>query len=175
MSSETRSESSSEGAAVGSSRSHSKGKTVVPVWVPIPVQELGSESEWSREEKVSRVAEMLSCQMKQHCFIKLDEIKTQPLWIPTVRDYSYLREYLPEYEHEVALAHGAIPAAEVDQLIAQSERRFLQGVRETIDITPLEASTVIDVSRDRGKAKRRGSASKALFATIKGPAQSPVD
>jgi hypothetical protein len=175
ISSETWLEASSESAARGTSKFNNTGKTVMPVWVPIPVQELGSEAEWSREEKVSKAAEMLICQMKQHCFIKLDEVKTQPLLIPTVRDYSYLREYLPQYEKEVALGHGAIPANEVDELIERSEIEFLQRVRETIDISTQDATPVIKVSEQRArKAKRTGSASKALFATIKVPTQSPA-
>ena len=43
------------------SETDSESESVVPVWVPIPIQELASESTWSLEEKKSKVAELLKC------------------------------------------------------------------------------------------------------------------
>lgn len=182
-SSESSSEFSSEGESAGESDSESSSETEFPVWVPIPTQELGSEAEWSREEKMSKVAEMLIHQMKQHCFIKLDEAGTQPLWIPTVKDYSHLRKYLLEYEKEVSLVQGALPAAEVDHLIAESERLFLTeaaGAGKVIDVeaTPInstqnETPNTPSVSVKKARKPRRSrSARESLFAKMKEPPSS---
>lgn len=142
--SESYSEFSSTGGSTGSSRAVTTGESVVPVWVPIPVQELGSETEWSREEKVSKVAETLKIQMRQHCFIKLDDELTQPMRIPFVNDYSLSSENLLEYEHAVYQAQGALPAPEVDRIIEERETHFLTAAREAVELTannaiPLEA------------------------------------
>jgi hypothetical protein len=164
--SETQSESSAWGGGHSESSLRSSGESIVPVWVPIPVQELGSESEWSREEKVSKVAEMLICQMKQHCFIKLDEIPTQPLCIPTVRDYSHLQEYLIEYEGELYDAQGAVSASEVDVLLDESERKFLEAAGTA---TPPEVSTSLETSAPNvnpKRAKGSRSARPQLFKTL---------
>ncbi len=123
------SENSSESWSEMESEFESEGETEVPVWVPIPVKELASETEWSREEKLSKIAEMLKCQQRRHCFVKLDTSKTQPMKVPFVRDYLFSPEFMQEYEREVYERQGALPAAEVDRRIEENERRFLEKAR----------------------------------------------
>jgi hypothetical protein len=166
-SSETRSESSARGGSTTETQSQSSGESIVPVWVPIPIQELGSEAEWSREEKVSRVAEMLKTQQQRHCFIKLDTVKTQPLQIPFVKDSALSQTRLAEYEQEVYTEQGALDGTAVDILLQNSEARFLAAAHETIDVTP---AAELEPAAPLLKAKTTGrSARKSLFATIKGP------
>src|SRR5262249_37238859 len=124
FSSETSSESSSEGGSQSNSKSTTEGESVIPVWVPVPIQELGSETEWSREEKLSKAAELLKTQPQRHCFIKIDTGRTQSLEVPFVEEYSVARETLLEYENATYKAQGALPAAEVDQLVDANENRF---------------------------------------------------
>jgi hypothetical protein len=121
------------------SESETSGETTVPVWVPIPKQELGSEAEWGREEKVSKVAEMLKCQQQRHCFIKLDTEQTQPLMVPFVKDVRLPAESLLEYQREVYAAQGALAAPVVDRLIEESQQKFISAAQSSstvIDITP---------------------------------------
>ena len=92
------SENESSGESWQEGESETDGETEVPVWVPIPVQELGHETEWSREEKLSKIAEMLKCQQQRHCFIKLDTKKVQPMLVPFVRPYLFSEDFLLEYE-----------------------------------------------------------------------------
>lgn len=164
--SETSSESSSWGGASADSQSQSSGESIVPVWVPIPVQELGSEAEWGREEKVSRVAEMLKTQQQRHCFIKLDTEKTQPMQIPLVKDPSLSQARLEEYEQEVYTEQGALDGLTVDHMLEESETRFLRAAQETIDITPSESKPAISAPNAKPAGR---SARKSLFATIKKP------
>jgi hypothetical protein len=125
------SEGSSESFSEGESEFESEGETSVPVWVPIPIQELGSESEWSVEEKRNRVAEMLKCQQQAHCFIKLDTLPTQPLKVPFVRAYdSQSREELAAYERAIYQMQEALPASRVDQLIEEDAQRFLAAAEQ---------------------------------------------
>ncbi len=119
-------EGESESTAQTTGRTQST--TVYPVWEPIPTQELGSEAEWSLEEKRSKIAEMLMCQMQQHCFIKLDRAPTQPMWVPTVKDPGYSAGYMLNYQNKVYDQQKALPAPEVDRLIEESEQRFLAKV-----------------------------------------------
>jgi len=134
----------SEGYASSESTSESEGETIVPVWVPIPVQELGSEAEWSLEEKRSKVAQMLKEQLQRHCFIKLDTEKTQPLLVPFVKEFFISPEYLLEYEQEVYRAQGALPAVEVDRLIEESTTKFLNAVRESVDGPSIIDAELVD-------------------------------
>lgn len=126
------SESSSIGGSTGKSHALSTGYSVVPVWVPIPVQELGSEAEWSREEKVSKVAEMLKTQQQRHCFIKLDTELTQPLQVPFVQDYSSSPESLLEYEEASYKGQGALLGEQVDTLLSDSRQQFISASLEAI-------------------------------------------
>jgi hypothetical protein len=142
--------SASEFESASDSESESESEVEVPVFVPIPVQELASETEWSREEKVSRVAEMLKYQQQRHCFIKLDTEKTQPLKVPFVREFRLPESYLAEYQRKLYDRQGAIRAAEADRLISESERAFLMNVARpaeslTLEATPVEVPTA---SRD---------------------------
>jgi hypothetical protein len=137
--------SESESAGISESESESYSETEVPIFVPIPVQELGSETEWSREEKVSKVAEMLKCQQQRHCFIKLDTENTQPLKVPFVRNFGVSDEDLHEYEQMLYRTQGALPAAKVDRLINESERVFLLGLGESDPgLTTIDATTIDD-------------------------------
>ena len=97
----------------------------VPVFVPIPKQELTSETEWTREEKVSQVTQMLKEQQQRHCFIKIDRERTQPLKVPLVRRYPVAAETLVAYEGDVYGAQDALAADTVDRSLKESEDRFL--------------------------------------------------
>lgn len=151
-----------KGDSSGESFSETEGETVVPVWVPIPVQELSSEVEWSREEKVSKVAEMLKAQQQRHCFIKLDTEKTQPLKVPFVHEYFLTPEYLLEYQQAVYLAQNALPADEVDTILADNEARFLSAAHAIIDITPNTSTAPAAAKNSTSIAKGK----RPLFAAI---------
>lgn len=161
---------SSEGGSEGESYFQSEGESEVPVWVPIPAQELGSETEWSREEKVSKVAEMLKYQQERQCFIKLDTEPTQSLNVPFVRHYSHSNQYLLEYEKAVYETQGALSGSEVDILLEENETRFLSAASRS---EPLEDSLkVIDVetpAMPKGKitSKHPRSARAELFSKLK--------
>jgi hypothetical protein len=115
--------STNETCGMGTSETYSEVE--VPIFVPVPVKELGSESEWSREEKVSKVAELLKEQQQRHCFIKLDTERTQPMKIPLVRRYAVGPETLFAYENDVYRAQGALAAGEVDRMIEDRALQFL--------------------------------------------------
>jgi hypothetical protein len=137
---DTESQSSSE------SEMESESEVEVPVFVPIPVKELGSETEWSREEKVSRVAQMLKYQQQRHCFIKIDTEKTQPLKVPFVRDFRVPADYVHQFERGLYDRQGALPAAEADRLIAESQHAFLINVAR-----PRAVSVELKPNGDRGE------------------------
>ena len=132
-SAESESEFTSESESHGGSESETHGTTTGTVFVPIPVKELGSESEWSREEKLSKVAQTLKEQLQRHCFIKLGREKTQPLRVPDVETDHVEPETLDEYQGMLYERQGSLPAAEVDHLLIESEERFLARARPKLD------------------------------------------
>jgi hypothetical protein len=170
FSSHSSSDFSSESESQGESYSESTGESEVPVWVPIPVQELTTESEWTREEKVSKVVEMLKYQQERHCFIKLDTEPTQPLRIPFVREYSQSDKTLLEYEEAVFQAQGALNGPDVDTLLEQNEKRFLASAAESHSSQPsrvIDAPELPPSNPKKQRASRKSSARENLFAKIK--------
>lgn len=170
FSSQSTSDFSSESESQGESHFESTGESEVPVWVPIPVKELTTESEWTREEKVSKVVEMLKYQQERHCFIKLDNEPTQPLRIPFVREYSQSDKTLLEYEEAVFQAQGALHGPDVDRLLDQNEKRFLASAAEYDSSQPLRVIDTTEVpskNTKKQRAPRESSAREALFAKIR--------
>jgi hypothetical protein len=126
-SSSATSEFSSQGSSHARGRASQHGKTVVPVWVPIPVKELSQEEDWSLEEKRFKLAEMLKHQAERHCFINLDcPGGTQPLCVPYVNMPRISAARLGKYEDAICKKQGSLPAAEVDRLLIESEARFIE-------------------------------------------------
>jgi len=140
------SESSSESSF--SSEQHGYSETEVPIFVPVPVRELTNEVEWSREEKLSRVAEILKYQQQRHCFLKFDTEKTQPVRVPFVKTFSLPPNVVKEYAQKVYQRQRAISAHEADRLLQESEQSFLLnlGRRDpvVIDVRPEDQSAVGD-------------------------------
>ena len=169
--SDSASEFSSVGGAEGISSFESTGESEVPVWVPIPTKELSTETEWSREEKVSKVAEMLKHQQERHCFIKLDTELTQPLRVPLVRSYSQSDETLLEYESAVYEAQGAWSASAVDTILADSESTFLERVTRRRALTNQGSEPTDDLVPEPQSRQRKGvlkrSARAGLFSSLK--------
>lgn len=106
-------------------KSHTDGRSMVMGTRYAPRQELekAMDVEWTREEKLSRCAEMLMNQAERHCFVKLPRKTAFPYEVPLVD--SYLLNPATVLEYEKDLNTNALPAAEVDRLLAQDEKRFL--------------------------------------------------
>lgn len=164
--SESRSNSLTRGGSENISESQTEGESVVPVWVPIPVQELTTETDWAREEKLSKVAETIKTQQQRRCFIKIDTEETQPLLVPYIQDYPISEESLAEYEREVHAQQHALDAATVDRLLKASEERFL-GAASSKEPGDNDHERL---DKDNHQTYHPQRAREALFATIKEPA-----
>ena len=166
--SKSHSHSTSKGGGRSISESQSEGETAVPVWVPIPVQELSSEAEWTREEKLSKVAEMLKMQQQRHCFIKTDTDKTQPLLVPFVKEFPISQERLGAYEREVHEEQHALEGAVVDRLLQDNQQRFLIAATSHAEVNITDINGSMGTEQEPEPARQR--ARLELFAKIKSPA-----
>ncbi|HLG19779.1 MAG TPA: hypothetical protein VI895_08195 [Bdellovibrionota bacterium] len=127
-------QSSSSSASSGSS--YFEGESTVPFLNPIPTQELGSESEYTREEKVSIIAHLFNSQPQRHCFVKLDN---QPMCSMKVRDLYHpfvSVETLQGYVARLYREQGAIPGEEVDRRIEESQIQLLKRVESSAGLSP---------------------------------------
>jgi len=95
-----------------------------------PYQELVTAGviEWSREEKISLLAEKLMRLRERHYYLQL------PGGEAFEHEVEYVADYLPEspyvLEYEKALHSGSIPKHEAERSIEEEERRFLKRAEE---------------------------------------------
>jgi hypothetical protein len=120
------------------SESATESWTEIPVWVPCPKRELASETEWTREEKLSKIVELLKFQQRRHAFIKLGTERTQPLLVPFVHDRRVSRDALADYVAAIYKRQGALTGAEADRLLKEREIALLDRVRRYLNPAPVE-------------------------------------
>lgn len=96
----------------------------IPIFYPMPFEELSSLEYWSLEEQIWRMSEALKGQFTRHCFVQVPGQKTQPMLVPLVREYNLFQEVLIEYQQELYNQIRALPAATVDKLLGQAREQL---------------------------------------------------
>jgi hypothetical protein len=119
-----------ESSTDGQSHSDSQSVADVPIFIPVPFEELSSVQYFSFDEQLTQLTAALKEQFKRHCFIKLHQEETQPMLVPfveRVNTFDYSRENLDWYVQRELCKQQALPAEEVDRLLAQQETALLQA------------------------------------------------
>lgn len=136
--------SSMESQSEFSSRSHStswsksEGVADIPVFVPVPYQELSSIQYYTPEEQLLELTQALKLQMQRHCFIQLPNQETQPLLVPIVKTPYLSEKNLIRYVEIIAEKNQALTMDEADREILQDGLNLLQ-----LENTPPDASREI--------------------------------
>ena len=147
--------------------SDSEGEADVPIFIPVPFQELSSQQYYSIEEQVVELVAALKEQYGRHCFIKIHNQQTQPLLVPFVRQYYTSGKNQAWYCEKQLKKHNALPVAEVDQLLESQERALLKAATSTVGPTDDPALTKPKLAVAPAKVKRGRSARSGLFSNIK--------
>lgn len=116
----------------------------VPIFFPVPFQELSSVQYYSPEEQLTELTAALKEQFPRHCFIKINGQKTQPMLVPfvePVRSFQCNPENLDWYRNWQLERNHALPATEVDRLL-DAQERLLRLPRSARDASPIEPSGV---------------------------------
>ncbi|MEM2914704.1 MAG: type IV secretory system conjugative DNA transfer family protein, partial [Candidatus Bathyarchaeia archaeon] len=121
----TESESTSFGEGDFESSSWSFAEADIPIFIPVPFEELSSLEYWSLDEVKWQMSEALKGQFPRHCFIQIPGQKTQPMLVPYVKGFYVSEEDVKDYEQSLYEKIGALPRAEADRLIAE-ERKILE-------------------------------------------------
>lgn len=127
----------------------------IPIFVPVPFQELSSVQYYSLDEQLTELTAALKEQYSRHCFIKFADQKTQPMLVPVVEDFFTSQTNKNWYMSKLFSQQNALSPADVDRLLEDQDQALLNSVTPEIRE---EISTP--------KLKRRGSARSSLFATI---------
>jgi hypothetical protein len=134
----------------------------IPIFVPVPFQELSSVQYFSLEEQLAELTAALKEQYGRHCFIKIQQQKTQPMLVPMVQNHFTSQANKDWYIAKQFSRQDALPPADIDRLLERQEQALIDAAAPPID----EAIPV-------PQRKRRASARQSLFATIKVPGQPP--
>lgn len=135
---------SSSGTSQSDSWSDSEGEADIPIFFPVPFEELSSIQYYTPEEQLNETTTALKNQFQRHCFIKLLDEETQPLLVPFVEDVTSFRdsdENLRWYIGDQNRKQDALPPPEIDRLLEAQETALLQETLAT-------GTTVVDVEPD---------------------------
>jgi hypothetical protein len=139
--------------------SESESVADIPIFVPVPFQELSAVQYYSVDEQITELTAALKEQYGRHCFIKIQQQKTQPMLVPMVKDL-YTTPANQEWylAKQLSKQHALLPT-EVDCLLDEQERALIE------EATPGDK----ELAKPPDKPRKRGSARESLFATIKEP------
>jgi hypothetical protein len=138
-----RSSSWAESTADTDSSSESESVADVPIFIPVPFQELSSVQYYSLEEQLMEMTAALKEQFPRHCFIKIQTEDAEPMLVPKVEQSYTSAKNIERYEDKLLTATNALPVAEVDRLIAAQETALLQlaAPSDVIDLEPQSAES----------------------------------
>ncbi len=105
------------------SRSHSTAFSTR--YGPREAQELASETDWTREERVSMLVEKLKNQERRHCTLKLPGESARDYVVPWIEPYLPNPDTVAEYMKEINRDNR--PAEEVDRLLIENQNTFLKN------------------------------------------------
>jgi hypothetical protein len=103
------------------------GKQVV--MTPIYEDVVSGRAEWSREEKVSRMAEKLKVQPRQRCTIKIQANPPQEFDVPTLQPYEQGRSRIKGYAEGVYSKLEALTLKDARLTVQKSREAFLSKAR----------------------------------------------
>lgn len=118
-------ESQSKGAS--SSGSVTRGSQLVTT--PIFEETVTSRSEWSREEKVSKLAAHLRNQPRQNCMIRLQNTEPEQFTVPTVQEHAMRPAAIEGYRVKVYKSANALKLEEARLTVQKSREDFLRRGR----------------------------------------------
>lgn len=120
--------SSMSGSSSSSSESwgDSEGEADIPIFFPVPFEQLSSVQYYSLEEQLTEATVALKQQFPRHCFIKLPDQETQPLLVPFVKFFYTPPENVQWYIDKQNKKQNALPPAEVDILLEGQDAALLQ-------------------------------------------------
>jgi hypothetical protein len=143
------------------SYSESTGVTDVPIFIPVPFQELSSLQYYSIDEQMTELTAALKEQYGRHSFIKIHQQKTQPMLVPFVRNFYTARANIKWYFAKQMAKQDALPPAAIDLLLKDQERALVEAASPQVKEDPIPTQA----------AKQRASARESLFAKIKEPSK----
>jgi hypothetical protein len=144
--------------------SESDGVSDIPIFVPVPFQELSSVQYYSLDEQTVELTAALKEQYERHCFIKIRNQKTQPMLVPFVESFFTSKENKDWYLQTQNSRAGALPPSEIDELIEFQESALVKAASENI---PSESGPEPTPEATTPVTTRKKSARSSLFSSLR--------
>lgn len=125
-SSKSFSSSNSNSRSYGESWSDSESVADIPMFFPVPFEELSSVQFYTTEEQLTELTAALKEQWQRHCFIKIQYKETEPLLVPVVKDYFLTKTNFDKFLARTYQKQNAITPAEADKLIEIKEHALIK-------------------------------------------------
>ncbi|MDA2934786.1 hypothetical protein MYX82_10655 [Acidobacteria bacterium AH-259-D05] len=103
----------------------------IPIFVPVPFQELSSVQFYTPEEQLIELTAALKEQYQRHCFIKIHQNDTQPMLVPYVRNYYTPPRNSRWYEQKLLKQENALPGPEVDRLLEARDTALIEEIKKS--------------------------------------------
>lgn len=148
----------------------------IPIFRPVPFQELSSVQYYTPEEQLFELTAALKQQYQRHCFLAMPDAEVQPMLVPFVKSFYtskaneqwYLKKHL-EKQH-------ALPVGEIDRLLAEQETSLAKAASVSTkgdDGESKKDSSKKSIANSKGSPSRRGSGARSelrhVFGNIKEP------
>ena len=153
-----------EGGGSGTADATSESEVDIPIFIPVPFEELSSMEYWSRDDQIWRMSDALKAQFQRHCFIQIPARRTQPMLVPLVKAFRIYPKRVLKYQHKLYGQAKALPTAEVDGLLSAERERLkaaameyiasgdepseTEKVSRTVDQEPVEETQKVDKDID---------------------------
>jgi hypothetical protein len=143
-----RGESTSHSQSYSESHAESEGEADIPIFIPVPFQELSSVQYYTPEEQLIELTAALKEQYGRHAFIKIQNQKTQPMLVPFVKDFYTSEKNRAWYIEREMKKQQALSCAEVDKLLEKQEQALIKTVKPTSKQTNSKTNVFDNVSDD---------------------------
>ena len=144
------------------SYSEGRGEADIPIFVPVPFQELSSVQYYSMEEQLIELTAALKEQYGRHCFIKTHQAKTQPMLVPFVESFYTSESNKARYRAKQFAKYDALSGSAVDDLLKDQETALMNSVTSPL-LT--EAKTTLLQER-KTKAAPTKKSKRTVFDSI---------
>jgi hypothetical protein len=163
--SESESTSEFSGRSRGKNWSESEAVADIPVFVPVPYQELSSIQYYTPEEQLLELTQALKLQQQRHCFVQLPNQETQPLLVPFIEDFYVSKTNFDWYVQKLANEANAITPEEANREISQNaaDLLLLKNADEEEQQTEASSETAEQRPQTSAPVKKR----KTIFDHLK--------
>ncbi len=133
----------SSGYSDSDSNTTSESEADIPIFFPVPFQELSTVQYYTVEEQLTELTAALKVQFQRHCFIQIRQQETQPMLVPFVEPvttFTFNRQNLDWYTQRQHERQAALPAAAVDRLLQEQESALLLAASGSVGVSSVVVS-----------------------------------